>query len=66
MKFKLWKRRHHERIDATEATQQAERQRQSVEAQWPEVLELASWARATRERNHLTELFFNLRGGGSQ
>lgn len=34
-----------------------------IEQQWPAVMEAAEWARTTRERNHLTELFFANRGG---
>lgn len=29
-----------------------------IDQQWPAVREAARWARVTRERNHLTDLFF--------
>lgn len=51
---------HKDRIaKAEEAVEAAEAVHRKVTAQWPEVRRKAEWARATRERNHLTELFMN-------
>jgi hypothetical protein len=35
------------------------RSAESIEAQWPEVTQLSTWARTTREHNHLTEIFLH-------
>lgn len=42
-------------------TADAERKLEEVRSQRDEVDELAQWARAARERNHLTDLFFSNR-----
>jgi len=55
--------RHKDRIaKAEKAVEAAEAVHEKVTAQWPEVRRKAEWARATRERNHLTELFMTGRG----
>lgn len=35
------------------------RSAEEIDAQWPEVIRLADWARETREQNHLTDLFLH-------
>lgn len=37
---------------------QSEAIAQHIDQQWPAVREAAKWARETRVRNHLTDLFF--------
>lgn len=37
---------------------QSEAVAKHIDQQWPAVREAARWARTTRERNHLTDLFF--------
>jgi len=43
---------------------EAQEAHERIEAQWPEVHELSTWARETRERNHLTALFIDSLHGG--
>lgn len=53
-------------VRARAAAAEVENQRANIEAQWPEVHELSTWARETRERNHLTALFIkSLREGSA-
>lgn len=65
MKFCLWRHHRARKRLADEALSDAEVVQKRVAAQWPEVIRHVSWARETRQRNHLTDLFFDLRGGNS-
>ena len=40
----------------------AERRLDEARRRWPEVHRLSKWARDRQRENHLTELFFDLRG----
>lgn len=52
------------RTDAAEkALADSELERDRIEKQWPEVRDHSEWARQTRERNHLTDLFIKTIGG---
>lgn len=63
--FKAWRDRHLRLLRQERAAAENEHTRRRIEAQWPAVLEAATWARETRQANHLTEKFFDFRGGRS-
>lgn len=65
MKIRLWHWYRERNRQAVDAGNDATLVHARVMAQWPEVIRHAEWARETRRRNHLTELFFDLRGGKS-
>lgn len=65
MKIRLWHWYKDRNKQADDLSANAEAVRQRVEAQWPEVRRHVKWARDARQRNHLTDLFFDLRGGHS-
>lgn len=69
MRIRFWHRRAEaERLadEAEHLARAAKAKHHVVDARWPEVHELARWARETREANHLTQLFIaNLRGSRS-
>lgn len=57
--YRLIKKRRHKVEDSKSKLEKNEATGKRIEAQWPEVTQLSSWARQTRENNHLTELFLH-------
>lgn len=48
------------RIEASrQMLEHSESRSRQIQKQWPEVTKLSTWARETREHNHLTELFLH-------
>lgn len=58
----LFHRRRRRIAAADREAEKSKRIGQMLDRQWPEVRQLSEWARETRERNHLTELFLAGRG----
>lgn len=61
---RLFIRRDHRIATDERATAKSEAIHERIQAQWPEVRDLARWARTTREDNHLTKLFKESLNGG--
>lgn len=66
MRLFYWRKNRHRGEVAKLAADESEKVHDRIVAQWPEVLALAKAAREQREMNHLSQLFFDLRGGKSQ
>lgn len=60
----MFRHRHLRQARTERKTAESDSILQRVEAQWPEVRDLARWARKTREENHLTQLFKESLNGG--
>ena len=65
MKIRLWHWYKDRNKRADDAVDDADLVHERIMAQWPEVIRHTEWARNTRRANHLTELFFDFRGGKS-
>jgi hypothetical protein len=60
-----WLRRPATTDEAAKASKEAGERLEEAVRRWPEVHARSAWARNRSEENHLTELFFDLRGHGS-
>jgi hypothetical protein len=63
MRLRFWHKEPPRGPDAERAAKESGELLRAVKDQWPEVLRQAEWAREARKRNHLTDLFFDFRGG---
>lgn len=62
MRCRLFHRRRARIRESQEHLAKSDESGTRIDGQWGEVLSLSSWARETRERNHLTQLFMDSRG----
>jgi hypothetical protein len=57
-----WLRRPPSTDEAEQASREAGERLEAAVRRWPEVHARTAWARNRAEENHLTEIFFDLRG----
>lgn len=62
MRCRLFHRRRDRIRESQEHLEKSDTSGEHIDKQWAEVRSLSDWARETRERNHLTQLFMDSRG----
>lgn len=65
MRVRFWHEKPARQPEAEQAAKEAQELLKAARARWPLVRRQAEWARGASAHNHLTDLFFELRGGKS-